>query len=81
MFNTKPGYMKWVVLEENPKPDNYIAVVRTDTMKKLQIQSRAHTVYDDGDEALARARQLRDQFGVCIIRIFHSESHSITMRV
>lgn len=72
--------MKWVVLEENPKPDNYIAVVLTETMKKLQIQSRAHTVYENGDEALARARQLRDQFGVRIIRIFLSESHSIPMR-
>ena len=72
--------MKWVVLEENPKPDNYIAVVLTETMKKLQIQSRAHTVYENGDEALARARQLRDQFGVRIIRIFLSESHSFPMR-
>jgi len=71
--------MKWVVLEENPKPDNYIAVVLTETMKKLQIQSRAHTVYDDGDEALARARQLRDQYGVRMIKIFHSESHSIPL--
>ncbi|WP_276373905.1 hypothetical protein [Chryseolinea sp. H1M3-3] len=72
--------MKWVVLEENPKPDNYIAVVLTDTTKKVQIESRAHSVYDDGDEALARARQLRDQFGVHMIRIFRSESYSIPMR-
>lgn len=72
--------MKWVVLEENPKPDNYIAVVITETMKKLKIESQAHSVYNDGDEALARARELRDQFGVRLIRIFHSESHSIPLR-
>lgn len=67
--------MKWIVIEENPKPDNYIAVVLTETVKKLRIESRAHSVYDDGEEALARARKLRDQFGVPVIRIFHNESH------
>lgn len=72
--------MKWVVLEENPKPDNYIAVVLTETMKKLKIESQAHSVYNDGDEALARARELRDRFGVRLIRIFHSESHSIPLK-
>lgn len=72
--------MKWVVLEGNPKPDNYIAVVLTETMKKLKLESQAHSVYNDGDEALARARELRDQFGVRLIRIFHSDSHSISLR-
>lgn len=70
--------MKWVVREENPKPDNYIAVVLTETIKKLQIESQAHSIYHDGDEALARARKLRDRFGVRLIRIFRSESHSDT---
>jgi hypothetical protein len=65
--------MKWVVVEENPKPDNYIVVILTDTTRKLHLQARAHTVYDDGDRALARARQLRDQFGVRIIRIFQND--------
>jgi hypothetical protein len=67
--------MKWVVLEEDPKLDNYIAVIITETIKKIEAQ--AHSVYRDGDEALARARQLRDQYGVKMIRIFNTENHSI----
>jgi len=72
--------MKWVVIEENPKPDNYIAVVVTEAMRKLKIESQAHSVYDNVDEALARARELRTQYGVRLIRIFQSESHSIPLR-
>jgi len=69
--------MKWVVFEEDPKLDNYIAVVITEAIKKLKIESQAHSVYSDGDKALARARQLRDQYGVKMIRIFNNENHSI----
>jgi hypothetical protein len=67
--------MKWVVFEEDPKPDNYIAVVITETGKKLKIEAHAHSCYSDGDEALARARQLRNQYGVNVIRIFNNENH------
>jgi len=66
--------MKWIVLEENPMRDNYIAVVLAATFKKLKIESRAHSVYSTCDEAMARARQLRSQFGVQTIRIFNSDS-------
>lgn len=72
--------MKWVVIEENPKPDNYIAVVLTEAVKKLRIESRAHSVHSDGERALARARELRDQFGVRMIKVFHSESESMPLR-
>jgi hypothetical protein len=70
--------MKWIVLEEDPKPDNYIAVVITETIRKMKIEAQAHSVYRDGDEALARARQLREQYGVKMIRIFNNENHSIS---
>jgi hypothetical protein len=46
--------MKWIILEEDPKPDNYIAVVITETIRKMKIEAQAHSVYRDGDEALAR---------------------------
>jgi hypothetical protein len=72
--------MKWIVLEENPKPDNYIAVIITEEMKRLRIESQAHSVYNDSDKALARARQLRDQFGVRMIRVFQNDGYSIPLK-
>ena len=66
--------MKWIVFEENPRPDNYVAVIITEPMKKLKIEALPHSVFSDGDEALAKARQLRDHYGVKMIRIFQSES-------
>ena len=70
--------MKWVVLEENPKPDEYIAVMVTDDNRKLKLQRKASSTFLSEDEAINRARKLRDVFGVKMIRIFHWESHSST---
>lgn len=72
--------MRWIVIEENPRPDNYVAVVITDKVRKLSIENHAHSVYDDGEKALARARAVADQFNVRKIRIFHSESHSVPLK-
>lgn len=30
--------MKWIVLEENPKPDNYIAILAAEEDRRLQIE-------------------------------------------
>lgn len=68
--------MKWVVLEENPKADNYIAVVVTE-QNKLRVETLAHSVFERADDAMARARALREKFGVHTIRIFRSESHPL----
>ncbi len=67
--------MKWVVLEENPKPNDFIAIVLTDKMKKLKIENQMHSVFTNGDEAMIRAREVRDIFGVTMIRIFRSEGY------
>lgn len=65
--------MKWIVIEENPKPDNYIAVVLTEKPTPMKIEQQAHSVFEDGSKAIERARQLREQYGVRIIRVFHSD--------
>lgn len=72
--------MKWIVLEENPKPDNYIAVVLAENEKRLQLQNRPHSVFADRDLALTRAQELRAFFGVRSIRVFQSEGCSYTIR-
>ncbi len=69
--------MKWVVLEENPKPDEYIAIMVTDDIQKLQIEEKAHSVFSNGEDALKRALELKVYFGVKTTRIFQWESHSV----
>jgi hypothetical protein len=62
--------MKWIVLEENPTADQYVAVVVADQAKKLKIELKPHSVHASGEAALVRARALRDAFGVPAIKIF-----------
>ncbi len=68
--------MKWIVLEENPKPDQYIAIIATDEQRQLKVESKPYSKFLTSDEALVRARQLRDEFRVKSIRIFYMEGHS-----
>jgi hypothetical protein len=68
--------MKWIVLEENPKPDLYIAVIAADEERILKVESRPCSIFMTSDAALVRARQLRDIFKVRNIRIFYMEGNS-----
>jgi hypothetical protein len=62
--------MKWIVLKENPQADNYIAVVPADKMKNLKIKRKAYSEFDDADEALHHARELKRLHKVREIKIF-----------
>jgi hypothetical protein len=68
--------MKWIVLEENPKPNNYIAVLVTDQERVLQVESKPCSTYLSNDKALDRARYLREKYDVSNIRIFYIEPNS-----
>jgi len=68
--------MKWIVLEENPKPDLYIAVIAVNEERILKVESKPCSIFLTRDEALARARELRDTFKVRKIRIFYMEGNS-----
>lgn len=68
--------MKWIVLEENPKPDQYIAVIAADDDRVLKVEMRACSHFKTQTEALLRARQLREIFQVKDIRVFYLEGHS-----
>jgi hypothetical protein len=68
--------MKWIVLEENPKPDLYIAVIAVDEERILKVMSKPCSIFHTSDEALVRARQLRDTFNVRSIRIFYMDGNS-----
>jgi len=72
--------LKWVVVEENTRPDDYIAVVLTEQQKKLQIETKRHSVFLEREKAIARAHELKEQFRVKHIRIFYNEGHSETVK-
>jgi hypothetical protein len=68
--------MKWIVLEENPKPDQYIAVIAVDEERFLRIESKPCSKFLTSDEALVRARQLGKIYNVKRIRMFYLEGNS-----
>jgi hypothetical protein len=68
--------MKWIVLEENPKPDQYIAIIAADEERYLKIEGKPCSIFRTSDDALVRARELRTIFNVRNIRIFFIEGHS-----
>lgn len=72
--------MKWIVLEENPMPDNYIAVLATEPDRKLMFERQPHSVFDSIDAAMERARELRRRYNVRSIRLFQPEGYSIPAR-
>jgi hypothetical protein len=67
---------KWVVLNENPKPDDYIAVMIADAERMLKIERQPCAVFTNGESAMEYARLLQKQFQIRRIRIFHLDGHS-----
>lgn len=63
--------MKWIVMEENPKPDQYIAVIAVDEERLLRIESKPCSKFETSDEALVRASELRKKYNVKSIRMFY----------
>ncbi len=45
--------MKWIVLEENPQPDNYIAVMVAKEGRILRAESKPCTVFKSSEQALS----------------------------
>ncbi|MCZ8214643.1 MAG: hypothetical protein O9262_00310 [Cyclobacteriaceae bacterium] len=68
--------MKWIVLEENPMPDNYIAIMAAEADRILQLEKKQCSVFDSCDKAMERARELRQKYKVPSIRLFQQEGIS-----
>jgi hypothetical protein len=69
--------MKWIVIEEDPRPDQYIAVLPASAKHPT---ARDYSLHDSIAEALERARQLRDKYRLNSIRLFQQGSHSVSFR-
>ncbi len=72
--------MKWIVLEENPQPDNYIAVMVAEESRVVLAESKPCATFKYSHEAMLHARQLREQYKIRNIRIFYMESGSTFMQ-
>ncbi len=69
--------MKWVVLEDNPKPDNYIGVIMLGDGQPINInKNTAYTVFFNRQAAISRALELKRRYEVKGIRIFYPEGNS-----
>ena len=68
--------VKWIVLEDDPKPDNYIAILVAEEARILKAQSRPCSIFNDDKQAIQRARQLQTTYGAKTIRIFYMEGRS-----
>ena len=68
--------LKWIVLEEDPKPDNYIAIMETEMDRKLQLEKKNCSIFTSCNEAMIRARELRSLYKVTNIRLFRQEGIS-----
>ncbi len=66
--------MKWIVLEDDPTSDGYIAIRVVDEDKNLRIENKPCSIYKSSQEAMNRARQLREKFKVQSIKIFYSDA-------
>lgn len=66
--------MKWIVLEENPLQDQYIAVMVAEENKILRIENKPCSIFKTSEEAMSRARQLREQYKIHSIKVFYADA-------
>lgn len=66
--------MKWIVLEEDFHQNDYIAIVAAPPQKRLNIENGKCSIFSSIDQAMSRARELRERYRINSIRIFQSEA-------
>jgi len=72
--------MVFFVAEEDPKPDNYIAIfVRKSREKDFDGKER-FKLFASQEKALVFAQQLKEKYGISTIRLFYEEGHSRILR-
>lgn len=70
--------MIWIVVDENPWPDDYIPVFvkpKVDANEML-LKFGAIRLFDNKKDALDYANQLKEKFNSNTIRVFYPEGYS-----
>ena len=68
--------MKWIVIEGDPRPDDYIATIVVKDREVLFAPQVEHSIFEDKEAALCKAFELKKRYQVKGIRIFYPEGHS-----
>jgi hypothetical protein len=68
--------MKWIVLEDDLRTGDYIAVVATPEWRKLRLEDKPHRAFTNRSSAIAHASRLKEVIGAKAIRVFHQEGIS-----
>ena len=72
---------KWYVCEENPRPDDYIAVCRNGENMHGLDNSSTYKGFCTKHEALLYAKELLQSFQLRKIRLFFPDGHSEIIRM
>lgn len=67
--------MVYLVQNENPRPDSYIAIFIRSSLKELEDRNR-YEIFRSRNKAVERAEKLAEKFSVQTIRLFHEEGYS-----
>ena len=68
---------KWIVIEEPPRPDDYIAIMAPGWDGQTLVP---HSFHHSQLSAAGRARYLMDKFEAKRIKIFYPNGHSSTLK-
>ena len=72
----KDRSMKWIIIEDDPRPDDYIAALVVRDQKVLFAPLVRHSVFEDKESAMSKATELKKRYRAKGIRIFYPEGHS-----
>ena len=73
--------MVYIVYDENPKPENYVAIFARKAVKRDEFRRKDMIrTFQSLEEAIAFANTLKLKYGVSHIRVFYEEGHSQTLR-
>jgi len=80
-MHNEANHLKWIVLEDNPKPDDYVAIMiqHKDEQPTLD-EGKTYSVFSERHSAISRALEIKDLFRVRKIRIFYPDGHSEGIR-
>jgi hypothetical protein len=70
----------WLIDEEDPKPDPYIAILVCEREFMERANKKAYKICHDAKEALHNATELKKKYAVKQIRIFYPNGISFIVK-
>jgi len=67
--------LNWIVLEEDPIQDNYVAIMVANEKRILKVFEKKYSVFTSEQDAIKRAREVGTHYGVKNIKMFYMDGH------